>query len=641
MATQERGATRRATSLLTSCCGLALLAATSLPASAGMPNGLLGLSVPSFRIEAQATAPDAAPAPNSAEQLKAAIDEIRARLARQREAQPAAPTAGLAEDLRAAGQRIAELTAAMEQLRAERDGVRQELVVAREQNEQLSFQAVELRRIARDAEATNAERLTGLEGRLRDLDAERSQATARAAALTAELDQARTAAMATAESLRTTEAAKAAAEASLDQEQAARATVEKTLRDEQVARVASEQALREAATAGASTAEAAQAAAAEANLALANREAGLNEAAVRIADLERALAERDAARNAVADDATRARADAQAAQAAVRAADERVKALTAQVGEAQAAAQAQAIEEQRSTNARLENEVRLAREEADAAARQRAQSMAADIEASRQRAQRLDTEIEALRAVATTSVSEVQSLGEQLIASLEENRQLTAALAEMRSSRETLDRELSAARRDAQNAGAEATGLRAELSSAMQKVAAMGQGGAGRGDTAADRAHQLALVKLQLSDDDAPAVADATAAAALLAELKAVETSDGWMMAIPEGLEFRPGSDQLNPDTTSGLTKLASLIKGYGAPAVRVVGHTDAEGDAEENRGLSQRRAQSVRDFLVGQFGLEPRLITTEGYGESRPIASNDNAAGRRLNRRVEVYVRR
>ena len=634
------GSVRRGRAALQAgCCGLALLA-WAQPAAAGfplvMPDHVAG---PSAIVSVQA---QGAPAPSSAEELKAAIDAIRAKLAKQREAQPAAPAAGLAEDLRASGQRIAELTAALEQLRAERDGVRQELAVAREQNEQLSFQVLELRRVSREAEAASAEQLRTLEGRLRDIDGERSQAASRVEALTADLAKANTAATAAAQGLSDAEAAKVRLEASLKQEEDARSAAESALRNEKAARLASEQTLHETIAAGASTAETAQAAAAEAKRDLASREASLGEATARVAELERALAEREASRLAAAEDATRARSDQQAARQAAAAADAEAKALADRLSTAEAATKQQtaALDEQRATAARLENEVKLAREEADAAARQRAEAMTADIEASRQRAQRLDTEIQALRAVATTSVNEVQTMGEQLIASLEENRQLTSALAEMRASREAMDRELSAARRDAQNATAEAPALRGELAAAVQKVTTLGA--AAPVDGKASPGEPVALVKLQLTEDEVPAAAgDSAQVAALLADLKAVDTGDGWMMAIPEGLEFRPGSDQIDLSSTAGLAKLATLISSYRAPAVRVVGHTDSEGDAEENRSLSQRRAQAVRDFLVRQYGIEARLVTTEGYGESRPIASNDTAAGRRLNRRVEIYVRR
>jgi OOP family OmpA-OmpF porin len=71
---------------------------------------------------------------------------------------------------------------------------------------------------------------------------------------------------------------------------------------------------------------------------------------------------------------------------------------------------------------------------------------------------------------------------------------------------------------------------------------------------------------------------------------------------------------------------------------VSVEGHTDATGPEAYNQGLSERRAKSVRDYLVGK-GVDGSKLATVGYGESQPIASNDTREGRALNRRVELRM--
>ena len=71
---------------------------------------------------------------------------------------------------------------------------------------------------------------------------------------------------------------------------------------------------------------------------------------------------------------------------------------------------------------------------------------------------------------------------------------------------------------------------------------------------------------------------------------------------------------------------------------VEVAGHTDSIGTEEYNEGLSQRRAQSVLDYLVEQ-GINASRMTAKGYGESQPIASNDTSEGRAKNRRTELVV--
>jgi outer membrane protein OmpA-like peptidoglycan-associated protein len=268
---------------------------------------------------------------------------------------------------------------------------------------------------------------------------------------------------------------------------------------------------------------------------------------------------------------------------------------------------------------RLETAVREARAELEAKARERAEAQAAEAQAAEERARRLDAEVAALRDIARSSVTEVQSLGEQLLAALAENRELVAALGQLRATREMLDGELAAARDEAAAAWAELQ--------ASRRAPAAGP--------------SAELVRLELSDTPADGV-DGTGLepAREVDGVPLADAGDGWMMTIPEGLEFAPGSDRITEGSTASLEKVAALIKGFGTPAVRVVGHTEAAGDAAFNRGLSQRRAQAVRAFLVDRYALEPRLITTEGYGEERPIAGNRTWTERQKNRRVEIYVK-
>lgn len=71
-----------------------------------------------------------------------------------------------------------------------------------------------------------------------------------------------------------------------------------------------------------------------------------------------------------------------------------------------------------------------------------------------------------------------------------------------------------------------------------------------------------------------------------------------------------------------------------------IEGHTDSAGDAEYNEMLSAKRANTVKDFLVSRFGIDRRRIMILGYGENRPIASNETEYGRSKNRRVEIVKR-
>ena len=73
---------------------------------------------------------------------------------------------------------------------------------------------------------------------------------------------------------------------------------------------------------------------------------------------------------------------------------------------------------------------------------------------------------------------------------------------------------------------------------------------------------------------------------------------------------------------------------------IEISGHTDDVGKEEYNRGLSQARAESVRDYLLGR-GIAPDRVVARGYGESRPVADNATEEGRRINRRTEVKILR
>jgi outer membrane protein OmpA-like peptidoglycan-associated protein len=83
---------------------------------------------------------------------------------------------------------------------------------------------------------------------------------------------------------------------------------------------------------------------------------------------------------------------------------------------------------------------------------------------------------------------------------------------------------------------------------------------------------------------------------------------------------------------------LAQFMRDYPERSVRIEGHTDAVGSDTTNQVLSEQRAEAVRDALLTR-GLETGRIATVGYGELRPIASNDSAGGRQQNRRVEIVV--
>jgi flagellar motor protein MotB len=125
----------------------------------------------------------------------------------------------------------------------------------------------------------------------------------------------------------------------------------------------------------------------------------------------------------------------------------------------------------------------------------------------------------------------------------------------------------------------------------------------------------------------------------LLADLHSKLDERGLVTTVPGELLFAVGSDELQAGGGDTLAKVAELIGMYDDRQVLIIGHSDAMGNAEGNRQLSERRANLVKRIFVDYFGLAANRLSTEGLGEARPIASNATPQGRSANRRVEVLI--
>jgi outer membrane protein OmpA-like peptidoglycan-associated protein len=101
---------------------------------------------------------------------------------------------------------------------------------------------------------------------------------------------------------------------------------------------------------------------------------------------------------------------------------------------------------------------------------------------------------------------------------------------------------------------------------------------------------------------------------------------------------FEVGSAVILPGGFDELDRVANVLNQYPQTNIRISGHTDSTGSADYNQKLSERRAEAVKSALVGK-GVNAARITTIGYGEAKPIASNATEAGRQQNRRVEVRI--
>ncbi len=105
---------------------------------------------------------------------------------------------------------------------------------------------------------------------------------------------------------------------------------------------------------------------------------------------------------------------------------------------------------------------------------------------------------------------------------------------------------------------------------------------------------------------------------------------------VSYGIYFDVNSDKIKPESAGTIKGIADILKENPSVKVKIVGHTDADGDDKSNLDLSKRRAASVKNALVTSFGIDAAMIETDGKGEGEPVAPNDNTTNKALNRRVE-----
>jgi outer membrane protein OmpA-like peptidoglycan-associated protein len=113
---------------------------------------------------------------------------------------------------------------------------------------------------------------------------------------------------------------------------------------------------------------------------------------------------------------------------------------------------------------------------------------------------------------------------------------------------------------------------------------------------------------------------------------------DNITLNLPSSITFATNSADLNAQFYNALGGVAMVLKEYNKTVIEVAGHTDSTGSDQYNQQLSERRASSVANYLVGQGITQQRLLTV-GAGETRPVASNDTESGRAQNRRVEMTI--
>lgn len=519
-----------------------------------------------------------APAGQSAGDLKAAIAEIKRRLSAQREA---------------AGREGMEPTTALAD----------ELKMARQQIERLTQSMNELRTerdgIRSQLMASRTE-LQSLQGRAAELEKRVQSLQAASADQLRSVQQEMASANARAEALT----------AALDAERKERARIEQQL-------AATRQELHD-------TVE--------------ERDASLEAATSQLELLEKQLSGGTQARQTLAGELERLNGQISELKSHVTAKEaeaarlgsmlDQVRKERGQLDQALAAARADAIKAADTlTQARSDAETRL---------QERDKARQAELAAVQAKLAAQSKELEELRSVAAASVNEVKTIGEQLIAALAEKQALAAAINELRASKTLLDRELRNARSEAQEDKAGTESLADEAAKAGTANPPDSDKGAALGSNGVPPKLETGL------DDEGILAGSAAVAAAKLASpvVNAALEPEAWSMTRLDGNIFNPGSAELRPQARPLLEDVATFIRSNGGSQIRIIGHTDSNGEREVNRLLSIRRAEKVRDYLIANFRFDAARFSAEGQGEDQPTTSNNTAAGRRANRRVEIFVR-
>jgi OOP family OmpA-OmpF porin len=121
-------------------------------------------------------------------------------------------------------------------------------------------------------------------------------------------------------------------------------------------------------------------------------------------------------------------------------------------------------------------------------------------------------------------------------------------------------------------------------------------------------------------------------------EARVVRQGDDVVLSLL-GIKFPSGKSTIDASSSALMKKVQQGLALFPGASVSVEGHTDANGSDSQNLILSQDRADAVRQYLVSNFGLNAEKVSSVGYGEARPVATNETAAGRTRNRRIDLVI--
>lgn len=275
----------------------------------------------------------------------------------------------------------------------------------------------------------------------------------------------------------------------------------------------------------------------------------------------------------------------------------------------------QAAEDARVIATRRAAEELAAAEKADAAAREAAAKAAAEREAQQKR----EAEQAAALAKAQAEREAQQKREAELTAALAKEQAQRAKAEAERQAQQKREADMAAALAQAARARAELEGERAKQEADRERRER--------------EAAQAAKLKAETEQRELRA--------RLLAQFNAIletrDTTRGLVVNMGDVL-FDTGKFDLRPPAREALARLSGIVLSHPGLKLEIEGHTDSVGSDEFNQELSERRAASVRQYLLAQK-LPAEILSAKGFGKTMPVATNDTAQGRQQNRRVEIVV--
>jgi outer membrane protein OmpA-like peptidoglycan-associated protein len=265
---------------------------------------------------------------------------------------------------------------------------------------------------------------------------------------------------------------------------------------------------------------------------------------------------------------------------------------------------------------------------------QLAEQPEADKELAAHRVYLADREVDTARAQAETRLAEDQRTA---LVAQRENARLNARTREADTARNQAD----AARADAAQQKLIASAAQDQAAAAHDQAVAAHDQAAAAQDQAAQAQRQSAAQQQDAADAATLAASAAARQAAELQQqidlLQARPTDRGLVLTLGDVL-FVSGHAELRVGSSDNLNRLVSFLNRYPERSAIIEGYTDSVGTQDYNQGLSQRRADAVRSYLIRQ-GIASARLDAAGKGESNPIGDNASADGRQQNRRVEVVI--